>query len=461
MKPYQTFRSSDAGSVLPATLIITFVIGATLASYLSLTQHQANANHRSQVWNESLTVAEAGVEEAMQCINKYASDSSRLTEWNLTCGEDGWSRLTNGYTIWRWLGNDYKAGYWVVVTNRLWGPIITSYGYALNRYSYNPYADNGGSTYAPQYMSRVVHVETSTDGLFLMAMVADKGIDLKGNNIATDSFDSGDPAYSTGGLYDPAKRKDKGDVASNQDIINSINIGNAQIMGRTYTGPGGTVAIGPNGSVGDMAWVLGGNTGIQTGHLTDDMNVRLQALSLPAATWLPIPSGRTINGKTYSHVIDVSGDYRASALSGSVYINTNVNARIHITSSVSLTGTGDEIRLSPVGTKVELYMSGTTFTVKGNGVVNETGLAENFLYFGMPSNTAVEFAGNGAFTGAIYAPQAEFTLGAGGNNAIDFVGASVTRSVSMNGHFNFHYDEALSRIGDDRGYVPVSWAEVN
>jgi hypothetical protein len=349
----------------------------------------------------------------------------------------------------------------VLVTNRPWGPIITSYGYALNKHAYNPYAESGGPKFAPQWMSRMVHVETAVDGLFPMAMVADKGIDLKGNNIATDSFDSGDPAFSTGGRYDPAKRKDNGDVASNLDIVNSINIGNADIMGKVNTGPGGTVAIGPNGSVGTMAWVLGGNHGIQEGHVNDDMNVRLQAISLPAATWLPMPAGRTINGKTYSHVIDMSGDYRATDLSGSVYVNTNVNARIHVTANVSLTGSGDEIRLSSVGTKVVLYMGGASFKLKGNGVVNETGLAENFLYFGLPSNTAIEFGGNGAFAGAIYAPSADFTLGGGGNNSVDFIGASVTKTVKMNGHFNFHYDEALSRIGGDRGYLPVSWAELN
>ena len=31
----------------------------------------------------------------------------------------------------------------------------------------------------------------------------------------------------------------------------------------------------------------------------------------------------------------------------------------------------------------------------------------------------------------------------------------------MNGHFNFHYDEALARIGPDRGYVPDSWYELD
>jgi len=54
---------------------------------------------------------------------------------------------------------------------------------------------------------------------------------------------------------------------------------------------------------------------------------------------------------------------------------------------------------------------------------------------------------NANFVGAIWAPQADFTLGGGGNNTYDFIGAVVTRSVKLNGHFNFHFDENLERIG--------------
>ncbi len=50
-------------------------------------------------------------------------------------------------------------------------------------------------------------------------------------------------------------------------------------------------------------------------------------------------------------------------------------------------------------------------------------------------------------------------MGGGGNDTWDFVGASVSRTVKMNGHFNFHFDENLARIGPGRGYIPVSWNE--
>ena len=42
----RTSRKSEAGSVLATTLVITFVMGVTLASFLVLAQHQTFANAR-------------------------------------------------------------------------------------------------------------------------------------------------------------------------------------------------------------------------------------------------------------------------------------------------------------------------------------------------------------------------------------------------------------------------------
>ncbi len=46
-------------------------------------------------------------------------------------------------------------------------------------------------------------------------------------------------------------------------------------------GPYGTVSIGPNGSVGDLAWHSAGNSGIEPGFSANDMNVSLPDAQLP------------------------------------------------------------------------------------------------------------------------------------------------------------------------------------
>ena len=51
-------------------------------------------------------------------------------------------------------------------------------------------------------------------------------------------------------------------------------------------------------------------------------------------------------------------------------------------------------------------------------------------------------------------------MSGGGSNNYDFVGSLVASSVTMNGHFMFHWDEDLLNNGASRGYVAVSWAEL-
>jgi hypothetical protein len=78
----------------------------------------------------------------------------------------------------------------------------------------------------------------------------------------------------------------------------------------------------------------------------------------------------------------------------------------------------------------------------------------------LPSNKNIKFHGNGEFTGTIYAPEADLHLAGGGSGDGDFSGASVTRTVRMNGGFNFHYDEALRRLILGKGYVVYTWNEM-
>jgi hypothetical protein len=61
--------------------------------------------------------------------------------------------------------------------------------------------------------------------------------------------------------------------------------------------------------------------------------------------------------------------------------------------------------------------------------------------------------------GVIYAPSAELTLNGGGNNN-GLIGSSITKTITMNGHYDFHYDEALGNLGPAAGFAPTSWTEL-
>jgi hypothetical protein len=436
------------------TLLISIIIGIALAGYLGLVSHQNRSIARSLAWNSTMPVLESGVEEALTQIH-----FNGIT--NLSA--NGWSVIAGGlYYKKRALGD---GSYYEVTITPTDPPVINSVGYEPT-----PLAPTtafgvilGATPFAGQsshdLIKRRVQVKTMRSALFTKAMLAKGQINLNGNNISTDSFDSQTNAYSTNGKWDINKRKSNGDVATISGLMNSLNIGNADIRGHVSTGPNGTMTIGPNGAVGDNAWVAG-HDGIQTGWAANDLNVQINDVTLPSVSWTSmLPGNILVGGLTYNFVFGGSSFYKVQNLSGKVYVAPGANVVIYVPPDGTVNFTGQGQIVLGDGAKVKLYVGASSATLGGNGVINP-GSALNFIYYGLPSNTSLSFNGNAAFTGAIYAPQAAFSLGGGGNNAIDFSGASVTASVTMNGHFNFHFDEALSRLGPDDGYVVTAWNEV-
>ena len=98
-------------------------------------------------------------------------------------------------------------------------------------------------------------------------------------------------------------------------------------------------------------------------------------------------------------------------------------------------------------------------TINGNGVINTPGVPANFIVYAATNVTSLTFNGNGTFTGVIVAPGANATLNGGGHGDEDFSGALMANSVTLHGHFKFHYDEALSRRPGDARYLAKSWKE--
>jgi hypothetical protein len=290
-------------------------------------------------------------------------------------------------------------------------------------------------------------------------MVAKGMIDLRGNNVRSDSFDSSNTNYSTNGRYDPAKALDHGDIATNSGLTNSLEIGNAEIYGRASTGPKGSVKMGSNGGVGSKAYLDSGAHGAQSGYVSDDMNVAFDDVKPPFSGGASIPIGAAVGGIGYDYVL-ASGNYQLASLTmnGSQKMLVTGDAVLYVTGNFSLGGNA-QIILATNAT-LRLYVAGPSATIGGNGISNPSASAFNFSYYGLPSNTSLSFNGNASFTGTVYAPSANFTIGGGGSDLYDFVGASVSNTVLLNGHYSFHYDEALGQFGPRRAYVVTAWNEI-
>jgi hypothetical protein len=519
----------NQGNALLLTIVVTGLIGFVLAVYLTMVQNQNSANTRSQVWNSAMPVVEAGIEDALAHLNRHGAT-------NLAC--DGWNLSGGVYSVTRTVGDGtYSAQISNFAAGTNSAPIVVSYGYVvaptlMASASHDALlAAGGGATPSTFYIGRGVRVQTRQDMIFTKGMVAKDSIDLNGNNITADSFDSLDPLYSTNGMYTPGKFKDNGDIAVNSSLTNSMNTGNANIYGHLSTGPGGSVDIGPGGSVGSTNWHDGSQTGIQPGWSKDDMNVSFPDVEqpwtggafMPSGGWVtntvvtystnnatmgpfiqyPIVTGMTIitnyqtsvvypvlspgpvvtnrysNGtiKNYTYpvfsyadnsvvtnsattatyydvVITTPGNYEMPNLTGSIYVSAN--ATLYVTTTLNIT----TMVIEPPNGKLALYSKAPSVSLAGNTSANSANTAYSFSFWGMPEVTSVSFSGNASFTGTIYAPNADFTLNGAGTDAIDFIGASITKTSKLNGHFNFHYDEALRFIGPFRGFIVSSWLEV-
>ncbi len=431
--------SNSSGGILIVTVVMTGIIGLSLAGYMDYTKSQNMSVMRSLAWNSTIAVLEAGIEEALAQINVLvlATDDEKARYI-----KNGWDYDENANVYQRTRTMD--DGYYTVQFTRTKPPTITATGYAKV------------PLMSHSILKRTVVCTTISEGLFTKGMVAKGIIDMNGNNVQTDSFDS---STAPGGVYSVLASKNNGDVATNQGVANALNVGQADIYGHGATGPGGSISVGANGGVGEKAWVLVNQGQIQPGWSSSDMNVSFPDVQVPFTGGFSMPASGTVGGVNHSYDLN-NGNYQLSSVSlgGTQTIYVAGNAVLYVTSNFKMTGQSQIIIAS--GGKLNLYVAGDTTSIGGNGVANNSGNAANFAYWGLPTNTSLSFSGNGTFTGTIYAPNANFTLGGGGSNTQDFIGSSVTGTVKMNGKFKFHYDELLGKKGASRGFIVNSWNEI-
>jgi len=277
---------------------------------------------------------------------------------------------------------------------------------------------------------------------------------MKGYNASFDSFQSTNLPLFPGGVWNATDRMDHGDISTLSTNSSALVLQNCQVRGSLRTPPNWMAtgaAIGSGGSVGDNAWVGGGFTGIEAGHAQNNAVEVYADASLPSGRiFLPAPpTSVVINGVTYQYVLNDSNPWIINNLNGSIYVD-GTNVLLELTGTSARVPSGGAITVpnltdangNPYGLAV--YVAATSFTVNGPGFVNASGIAKNLKYYGLPSNTFLTLGGNASSTAQIYAPEADFNLGGGGNNTYDFSGAIITKSFTLNGHFNIHGDEALS-----------------
>ena len=415
-------RPSASAGTLTIVLTTMAIIGVALAGYLGLVSNNQRAMVRAEAWNAALPVAEAGIEEAMAHLNEnYPTNMIGY----------GWTGTTNNLARSRtFLSGRYEVQ--VDVPGRL--ATILSTGQV----------DTAGEQ---GLVSRAVRVTALYTGVVNSALCIRDSLKLNGYNIMTDSYDSRDPLHSLNGRYFFPTRMDRGDISVASDESGAMNLGNSKIYGKVHMAQNGRPVMGAVGAVGSLAWHAGGNTGIQNGWAVDDCVAEFPDVEAPFTTAAPPPSGGG-----YDYVLG-NGNYALTKFSGRVLVTGN--ASIYVSDTLQFTGT-DRIQLA-LGSSLTIYAACKDASIGGLGVLNLSGVATNFTYYGLPTNTRLSLGGTGEFSGLVYAPSADIQMNGGGN----IYGSIVGQSGSMNGNFNIHFDEALREGRKDlRHFVVVSWNEI-
>jgi hypothetical protein len=445
-------QNREQASVMLMGLMVAGIIGVTLASFLVLTQTQNASVFRSQSWNTAISVTEAGIEEGMALINKYAGSSGTASAWTNNVTGDGWTAMAgNVYYLRRFVGSNHFDVY---ITNQNNHPTIQSIG------TVNGVSTLMGAT--PTTAIRGVVVTTGGSSRFSGALLVKKGITLTGT-ITIDSFDSRNPLYSTAGFYDPVKYKDGGDIATIEtNVLAAISgSGTPQIYGHAATGPNSTVTTTGTASIGSTNWVNGGNSGVQPGWSRNDVNVVIPDATLPnTSLWSSMPGSLTYGGTNYDIYVP-SGNYKSDSInmSGQNSMAVSGTVNLYLSDGISMSGQSF-IYIAPYSS-LTVYVGGSV-SMAGQGLVNGTLNATNFTLIGLPSSTSISYSGNSDFVGTIYAPQANFSMTGGGSQLVNFVGAAVANEANINGHYSFHYDESLgaTQYGGCWAYFVSSWKEL-
>jgi len=566
MKIRLTRKLKQLGNALLICMCISAFLCISITGYLTVAEQQSFLSTRSQAWNMAIAAVEAGLEEGLEHMNVNPTQP----------GADGWALTPYGGVDWYTHTNHFVDGTGYIVsvnvTNFAQPVIVCRADVPSSRIVF--FADINGTTPNPT-IARAVALKTARGMLFQKALVAKNTIDLNGNNVKTDSFDSSDASRSWFGAYKPSYYVgDNGDIASNDTIVNSISGGNANIYGHAATGPGGTASVGSGGGIGSHSYQASNPGSIEPNTMeggnwyTHDSNFTFPDTELPYnsgiaptgpqtyvsysnnisgtlvtsntypnpapftgvttnfswytnTTLVPPPTccltanvlcGGQVKGNsapapgtycpgslqtnnsgmryswniitgtnytyaslrdytyytfttnsvwttnTYDYVLNNQDYYYEGTLSGKVLVLGS--CRLVMPNGYSMGGS-DGITIAQGGNLV-MYVGGNSMTINGNAIANQANYAGNLVLFCAPSVTSIQLNGNAGFRGVIVAPTVDIAMNGGGPSAItDFTGALIVNSAKFNGHFNFHYDEALGKQSVRGRLLITSWDEVS
>lgn len=429
---------TDRGSAVITVLILAAVTAVIASGFIFRSAQEAKLANRSFYQAVALNLAEAGIEEGLFAINTSGCNST-----------NGWAVASDSATSYVKSISDIAlaqgtGAIYVRVDNPL-GPNTTVVAAGVADLPRQP------------RLVKQLRVSTSQRHIWGNGLVAKGKITFSGNNII-DSYDSNVGVYNSG-----TNRSDKATVATTSTDLDPVTLSsNASIYGYVATG-GDAPVVGTNGRI------YGATT--PSGTLVDTTRIRTDfTANLPDVT-APTGTSTALAKVTASITLPRSGDlpnasgrylYTTSEikLSGSDAVNIVGPVDLIVTGNVDTSGNA-MISVTGSTAKLNLYSPGA-INLTGNGMQNNTNVPASATVWGTAPSTgatqSVKIAGNGSFTGTLYAPNADVALTGNGDTS----GAIVCKTLTAGGNGMFHYDVRLADVTSplDQALRLTSWTEL-
>lgn len=450
-------KAKSRGSLLLVAMVIAVVIGVSLGTYLKLAMGSARLADRSFYQSAAVNLAEIGVEEALYCFNRLDNVSTAANAWSGT-----------GVT-WTLSGGAATATI---------GPV--NLGTNING-SVKVYCDHyDTSVTSPIVVARAIitmpqgqtiekwlKITLRKRSLFSNGLVARDSVTWSGHPSA-DSWNS-DPDNDGAGIvaYAAGVRtanvtigavNGSIDLASGGDVYGYARSGGGTISGGSVHGTG-TTTNDPSRYSYDFS------ASFPSVSVPTPATSYLLSGSVPATLPRTTDSANASDGKYYYNI--ASG----TAITGNLTIGTSVPNK-SVVLMLTAHGGVDVIKFS--GHDSLTITNGSTLTIYTNGDIRNTGdgvinasttspqQPEKLIIYGTATTAggqSFDVGGNGKFSGAIYAPNANVKLHGGGSSG-EILGSIIANQITMNGHPDFHYDEHLGTLGGGNPFGVQQWEEL-
>jgi hypothetical protein len=454
-------RAESRGSLLIVAMILTAVIGISLASYIRLGLQSQKISNRALYNNAAINLAENGLEEAMYSINKMVDDPTyNWSGWTTTgsgANDDAKRRFPSSSGTYSFDQN--ATGYvrvYVYNYKGITSPIVVA------RSTINL---GGGSSAA---IEKWVEVRLQRTSKFANGLVAKDTILFRGNNPSVDSWNS-DPGHGTAGhtcsytAFSSANKNDAGSVGSISVAIDSVLVKQADVWGYVSTnGDDPTDSVGKNGSIKGEDTPSGVN--VDPNRVSTSFSASFDQVTTPSTSGLT--SLGTINSPTtlgtagttqtiLATAISLSGNSKIVTIQGNVTLVLSAGEGAQ---AITLNGNGSGITVA-ANSSLKIYTAGN-IDLTGQGILNTSGAPKNIQIYGTSTSTStdqtIKIAGGGSFSGCIYAPNGNVELRGDGS----MYGSVVAEDIDLTGNANFHYDESLGNLDAGNPFRVGSWKEL-